>query len=300
MRIATTQYHATMNTALQTANTGLTKVMQQMASGQRVMKPSDDTIATVRLARLTREEAAMKQYRDNVGALQTRLQTNEVTLDSMEKDLQMARDLMVWAADGANTADDLKAMSGSLESLRDSLFFGVNTKNAEGKFLFSGTASSVDTVVDTGAAPPNRYADGVGINNGTQDVSVGDGVTVAANIALQPFGMAAFLNKLDNTANLFKTGTYSGTTASAMLKEIDVMMGDISGQIGALGGRQNVIQTLDDNHASVSLANQQASINLGQLDYAEAAVRLNSYTLAVQATQKAYAKVSNLSLFNTL
>ena len=300
MRIATTQYHATMNTALQTANTGLTQVMQQMASGQRVMKPSDDTIATVRLARLTREEAALKQYRDNVGALKTRLQTNEVTLDSMEKDLMMARDLMVWAADGANTPADLKAMSTSLEALRDSLFYSANSKNAEGKFLFSGTAADVDTVVDTGAAAPGRYADGTGINSGTQDVSVGDGVSVAANVALQPFGMAAFLNQLDDTAQRFKNGSYTPTTASTMLQDIDTMLGHITGQIGALGGRQNVLQTLDDNHASVSLANKQASIELGQLDYGEAAVRLNSYTLAVQATQKAYARVSNLSLFNAL
>lgn len=307
MRIATTQYHATMNSALQTANSGLTQVMQQMASGQRVMKPSDDTIATVRLARLTREEAALKQYRDNVGALKTRLQANEVTLDSMEKDLMMARDLMVWAADGANPAADLKAMSGSLESLRDSLFYNANSKNAEGKFLFSGTNSTIDTVIDRSTlvpavpwTPATRYVSGTGINADTQDVSVGDGVSIAANISLQPFAFDAFLNKLNDTADQFKNSTYTNTTARDMLKEIDVMLGNISGQIGALGGRQNVVQTLDDNHASVSLANQQASINLGQLDYAEAAVRLNSYTLAVQATQKAYAKVSSLSLFNTL
>ena len=39
---------------------------------------------------------------------------------------------------------------------------------------------------------------------------------------------------------------------------------------------------------------------LGELDYGEAAVRLNGYTVAVQATQKAYAKVSALSLFDVL
>jgi len=307
MRIATNQYHATMNSALQAANTGLSQVMQQMASGQRVMKPSDDTIATVRLARLTREETALTQYRDNVGALKTRLQANEVTLDSMEQDLMMARDLMVWAADGANTPDDLKAMSTSLESLRDSLFYSANSKNAEGRFLFSGTATNVDTVVDRSTlvpavawTPATRYVAGTGINADTQDVAVGDGVTIAASVSLQPFNVDAFLNKLSDAADRFKTGSYTSTTARDMLGEIDTMLGNITGQIGALGGRQNVVQTLDDNHASVSLANKQASLSLGQLDYAEAAVRLNSYTLAVQATQKAYAKVSTLGLFNAL
>lgn len=300
MRIASNQYHATMNSALQTANAGLSQVMQQMASGKRVMKPSDDTIATVRLARLTREEAALSQYRDNIGALKTRLQTNEVTLDSMEQDLMMTRDLLVWAADGGNTADDVAAMAGSLEALRDSLFYSANSRNAEGKYLFSGTASDMPTVIDLGVGATPRYQAGLGSNDKTQDVAVGDGVSIAANISLGGFDIAGFLEKLDQTALAFKNGSYTDSTGRDQLLETDRMIKAVSSQIGVLGGRQNVIQTLDDSHATVSLANQQAAIDLGQLDYAEASVRLNSYTLAVQATQKAYAKVSALSLFNAI
>lgn len=298
MRIASNQYHATMNSALQTANSGLALVMQQMASGNRIMKPSDDTIATVRLARLSREEAALDQYRSNAGALKTRLQANEVTLDSMKNDLMMARDLLVWAADGTNTPADVAAMATSLEALRDSLFFAANTRNAEGKYLFSGTATDVATVTDTGAAPPARYAQNAAVNGLTQDVAVGDGVTLAANVSLGSLSFAAFLNKLDAAAAAFKTGSYTGTTARDQLVETDLMLDGISGQISVLGGRQNVLQTMADNQAAISLANKQAYIDLAQLDYGEASVRLNSHTLAVQATQKAYAKVSQLSLFN--
>lgn len=298
MRIASSQYHATMNSALQAANSGLAHVMQQMSSGQRVLKPSDDTIATVRMARLSREEAALDQYRENIGALRTRLQTNEVIFDGMTNDLKEVRDLLVWAADGANTPKDVAAMATSLESLRDSLFFAANTRNAEGKFLFSGTATNANTVVDTGAAPPLRYQQPAAVNGATQDVAVGDGVTLAANVSLGALSFADFLNKLDETTKLLKDGTYTGSTARDQLGEVDKMLDGISGQISILGGRQKVLQTLEDNHASVSLANQQAALELSQLDYGEASVRLSSYTLAVQATQKAYAKVSQLSLFN--
>jgi len=300
MRIASNQYHATMNSALQTANAGLSQVMQQMASGKRVLKPSDDTIATVRLARLTREEAALNQYRDNIGALRSRLRTHEVTLDSMEQDLLVTRDLLVWAADGGNAPDDLAAMAGSLEALRDSLFYSANSRNAEGKYLFSGTASDVPTVIDQGVGMVPRYLAGPGSNDRTQDVAVGDGVSIAANVSLGAHDIAGFLDKLDQTARAFRTGSYTGSTGRDQLLETDRMLNAVSGQIGALGGRQNVIQTLDDSHATVSLAHQQAAIDLGQLDYGEASVRLNSYTLAVQATQKAYAKVSVLSLFNAI
>ncbi|QPF74146.1 flagellar hook-associated protein 3 [Roseateles sp. DAIF2] len=296
MRIASNQYHATMNTALQAANSGLAQVMQQMASGNRIQVPSDDTIATVRLARLSREESALGQFRDNIGALQSRLRTSEVTLGSMEQDMMMARDLLVWAADGGNTPEDLKAMSASLATLRDSLFHVANSKNAEGRYLFSGTATLTDTVLfNGGAAAGSRYSAGAGINADLQQVSVGTDITVAGNVPLN--GYYDFLNKLDLVVTDLAAGN---PISSAPLTDLDNAMNDVSGKISELGRRQNILQTLDDNHASVSLSNKQSALDLGALDYAEASVRLNSYTLAVQATQKAYAKVSNLSLFNVL
>ena len=39
---------------------------------------------------------------------------------------------------------------------------------------------------------------------------------------------------------------------------------------------------------------------LRELDYGVAATELNGYNIALQSTYKAYAKVSNLSLFNVL
>ena len=95
MRIASTQYQATMVNALQNANARLSNVMEQMASGQRILLPSDDPVATLRLSRLNREEAALNQYRDNIGALSTRLTQNETALGGMVQDMLGARDLLL-------------------------------------------------------------------------------------------------------------------------------------------------------------------------------------------------------------
>jgi flagellar hook-associated protein 3 FlgL len=293
MRIASNQYHATMNSALQAANEGLSQVMQQMASGQRVLKPSDDSIATLRLARLSREEASLAQYRDNIGALQSRLQTSEVTLDSIQEDLQAARDLLVWAADGGNTSADLNAMSGSLKTLHDSLLYLANSKNAEGRYLFSGTASDQPTVDAAYAFKGNTTS---------QQVAVGERMSVAANVTLEDMG--ALLKQLDALSTQLATPGVTAAAAhgdvQAALDQVDLGINAVAGKIGQLGGRQTILATLESNHAAVSLANQQSALDLGQIDYGEAATRLNSYTLALQATQKAYAKVSALSLFDAL
>ncbi len=292
MRIASTQFQATMNSALQTASIGLSQVMQQMASGQRVQRPSDDTIASMRLSRLSREEASMTQYQSNIDALKSRLTNNETLLDSVKQDMMQARDLLVWAADGSNTTSDMQAMAGSLDSLRDSLLHTANSQDSEGRSVFSGTATDQPTI----DASFNYLG-----NTSTQQVAVGPGVTVPANVSLPE--MAAFVKQLDTLSTLLKSGVTASAahaTVATSLDMLDTTMNSVTGKIGSLGGLQTVLSTLQDNQAAVSLSNKQAAITLGQLDYGEAATRLNSYTLAVQATQKAYGRVSGLSLFDAL
>jgi flagellar hook-associated protein 3 FlgL len=303
MRIASTQYHATMNTALQAASSRVQDVMQQMATGQRLLRPSDDPITHVRLARLSREDTALSQYRDNIGALKSRLQQNEALLDGLTEDIMQARDLMVWARDGGNNADDVAAMAGSLETLRDSLFYTANSRDQEGRYMFSGTATAQPTLTYDATAPAGSRYTFTG-NIADQKVVVGNGVTQTANVTLQE--MAALLNQLDGSIDTLKTpGVNVNDPAvhaqlGATLDGLDTGLDAVNAKIASLGGAQNTLETLDSNHANVSLSNQQAILTLGQLDYGDAAVKLNGYTTALQATQKAYGQVSKLSLFNVL
>lgn len=303
MRVASTQYHTTMNSALQNASYRLEHVMQQMASGLRIQVPSDDPVTSVRIARLTREEAALDQYKSNIGALRSRLQQNEALLDGSVSDILQARDLLVWAADGGNTSQDVEAMANSLAALRDSLFYTANSVDQEGRYVFSGTATATAAIsLDPAAASGARYtATG---NSDPQHVVVGNGVTQAANATLAE--MAPLLNLLDRAIDTLRVPGVSVNdplvrpVLTGALDGLDAALDDVNTKIATIGGAQNMLDTLSDNHANVSLSNRQAMVTLGQLDYGEAAVQLNGYTTAVQATQKAYAKVSALSLFDLI
>lgn len=303
MRVASTQYHATMNTALQDANTRLAGILQQMSNGQRVQKPSDDPIASVRIARLTREEAALDQYLENIGALRSRLRQNEGLLDGMSSDILQARDLMVWAADGSNTSQDLAAMSASLVSLRDSLHYSSNSIDQEGRFLFSGSATATAPVAFAAAAAAGSRYSFAG-NTDAQRVVVGNGVTQNANVTLAE--MADVLNQLDLAIEALQAPGASANDPAVRgvlvgtLNGLDTGLNAVSAKIARLGGAQTTLETMETNHSNVSLSNKQAMITFGQLDYGDAAVKLNGYTTAVQATQKAYAKVSALSLFDAI
>ncbi len=303
MRVSSTQYHATMNTALQNANARLETILQKLASGRKYLLPSENPIASIRMSRLSREEATLDQYRENISVLSDRLTRNERYLDGMSADMLGARDLMVWAADGSSTSADVNAMASSLQPLMDSLFYSANIQDAEGRYEFSGSATATRTVTFDAAAPIGSRYTYTG-NTDKQLVVVGNGVTQPANVTLDE--MAALLNQLDSVRDVLTVPTVNVNDAAvravvkATIEGIDVALESVSSKIATLGGAQNILTTLENNHANVSLSNKQAALILGQLDYAEAAVKVNGYTTAVQATQKAYGAVSKLSLFDVL
>lgn len=303
MRIASTQYHATMNTALQSASVRLQNILQKMASGERYLLPSESPIANVRLSRLTREEALLDQYRDNIATLQSTMSRNEAVLSGMSADLLSARDLLVWVADGSNTSEDIAAVASSFEPLIASLFYNANTLDAEGRYVFSGTASQTPTLSYDPAAPLGARYTATG-NVEQQLVAVGNGITQPANVTVPE--LADTLNRLESIYTTLRTPGISvndpviRAAVADTLVALDEALDINSTKIATLGGSQNILATLESNHSNVSLSNQHAALIVGQLDYGDAAVKLNGYHAAIEATQKTYSKVSKLSLFDAL
>lgn len=300
MRISSTQFKTTMALTLQQSQGTMSDLIIKMGSGKKLLRPSDDPIASLRLLRLERDEAALAQYRENISTLNSRLSTDEALLDGMKSDAQAARDLLVWAADGNNSADDLAAMATSLESLRDSLLYSANSKDGDGRYRFSGTATGTAAMLfDETAAPGTRYS--FGGNENLQEVLVGDGVKQPANTTLSE--MADLLNALDLAVDSIKNPV-PGADVSAGLRDalgqVDAGLEAITGKMARIGGAQNTLSVMDQNHENVSLANQGVVGELGSLDYASAYLELNTWTMALQASQKAYGKISSLTLFDVV
>ncbi|WP_426338395.1 flagellar hook-associated protein FlgL [Pseudoduganella sp. S-14] len=303
MRIASSQFQASMNRSLQINQTVIAKLTEQMATGNKIQVPSDEPIANVRLSRLRREENIVSQYVENIDAVKIRLSKNETYLSSMVDDMGSVRDLFVWASDGSNTPADLNSMVNSLVALRDSLYFNGNTRDQEGKYIFSGTLTSTPALsFNSAAAIGSRYS--YTGNNGSQEVVVGNGITQPANVTVD--GMQDYLNKLDVAIDMLKQPTVSAgdpvlqAALKSALDGTDSALGLVSGKIAQFGGAQNVMETLANNHGNVSLSNKIAITDIAQLDYGLAATQLSGYNSALQATYQAYSKVSGLSLFNVL
>lgn len=303
MRVASSQYQSQINIALQQNQERINYLTQQMSSGLRIQLPSDDPVGNVRVSRLTREEAMITQYKDNIATVKVRLLKNENYLGSMVTDMGQARDLLVWAADASNAPDDLNAMTQSLVAMRDSVMYTANLKDQEGRYMFSGTLTDQPAMAyDPAAAVGSRYT--YTGNTASQVVVVGNGVTQAANVNLKD--LETWLNKIDQViTTLSAPGVRSSdpavrTVVSAALDGTDQGMELLTGKIAVLGGAQNILTTLDSNLSNVSLSNNMAMLDLKKTDMGAAAIDLTGYQTALEATYKAYAKVGTISLFDLL
>ena len=303
MRIATAQYQSNINQSLQLNQERISTLTQQMASGKRILLPSADPVDAVRMSRLEREEAALTQYRANIAAVKGRLSKTEGYLSNMVNDIVAGRDQLVWALDGGNTPDDLKAMVAPLTSIRDSLFYSGNTVDQEGRYVFAGTVTDTPPMAyDPGAPAGSRYSYAGNLNE--QRVIVGNGLTQVSNDNVQ--GLEQLLNQLDATIEALGGPTPDPNDPAlralltANLDGFDATLDLVSGKIAVMGGKQNILSTLDANHANVSLSNNMALKDIGQLDVGVAATELNGYSTALQATYKAYSRIGNLTLFSAL
>ncbi|EZH76322.1 flagellar hook protein FlgL [Ectopseudomonas composti] len=304
MRITNSQITSMMHSSMNASSAELGKLMQQMATSKRILLPSDDPIASVRVLRVQREEASLEQFRKNIANVSGSLSTQEANLKSTSDAMLNVRDLLLWAANGSNTGEDLAAMAGELSIIEDTLFSFANVRDEEGRYLFSGTLSDIPALAFDAAT--QTYS--VTGNDKHRQAAVANGVLVDENVtAASVFGAGVdVLNDLHGLINTLQDPALDVTDPAVRQQIVDTLgaldeaHGRVMSSITELGGRQNALTLLTDSNEDVSLVNQKIEGELSQLDYAGATIDLNNYQLALGATQKTYLKINQMSLFSLL
>ncbi|PFG57723.1 flagellar hook-associated protein 3 FlgL [Vibrio sp. ES.051] len=299
MRISDSQFSQMMLQSLQTNNAGLGQVLQQMATGDRLTKLSDDPMASIKLLNLDRENSAISQYQSNIANLKTTLSSQETHLDTVNESLKSMRDLVLWGANGSLNDQDRAGMITELKSYRDSIESSFNAQDEEGHYLFSGTKTDTAAVNNTAGG---YVVDG---NNDKRVVTVAKGVTMEANMTakdlLELGGGDNVLNQMDALIAEFENPSANfQAEVDASLTAIDDTLANVLGAMTEIGGRHNNLDQMDGAHGENKLFVDKVTSDLSALDYGEASVRLSNYMAALQATQASYVKINDLSLFDRI
>lgn len=138
MRISTLQAFNNGVNGIQRNYANATRTQEQISTGNRILTPADDPVASVRLLQLEQQQNVLSQYNSNLTAAKNSLTQEEVTLNSVNTVLQRVRELAVQAGNGGLDPQDRKAIAAELGEREDELLSLMNTRNARGEYLFSG------------------------------------------------------------------------------------------------------------------------------------------------------------------
>lgn len=309
MRVSTQQSYTSMTSSFTELSGRLEHVITQMATGQRVILPSDDPIAATRINQLNSQQSAIAQYQSNINAVSGTLSQQESLLDGINNSMLAIRDNLLQAANGTTTPESLANLGQEIASLTQSMMASLNYQDGQGHYLFGGTKNDTPPVSydDTdGDGEPDQY---VYHGNGEhRTATVASGVEMETNVTVSDmFGAdLTVFNTLDDLAAELQDPTLDPADPQVQsditqaIDTLDAASESLNSAIASLGERQNTLTMLSDAQTSVADTNSELIGQLGDLDYGPATVTFTGLQMAMEATMKTYAKVSELSLFNAL
>jgi flagellar hook-associated protein 3 FlgL len=141
---------------LTSRQSALSNLQENLTSGKRVVRASDDPAAAAQAERaLTR----MARIASDQRALESQVNTitmAESTLGDITDAMQMFRELTVSAGNGTNSAAERTTIANQLQGLREQILSMANRKDTNGQPLFAGLGSA-STPFAGPNSPPGDY-----------------------------------------------------------------------------------------------------------------------------------------------
>lgn len=151
MRISSSLMFQTGLNTINTQQSDLMHLYQQIGTGQRMVTPADDPLAAAQSINLSQSQAQNIRYGDNRAVASRNLGTEEDALNSLTVLLQDVRTRLVEAGNGTLSDADRQTLAGVLQNARDTMLGIANTTDGNGQYVFSGSLGSTPAFDSSGS-----------------------------------------------------------------------------------------------------------------------------------------------------
>lgn len=297
-RMSSSQVHVSSLDVILDAQAKLQRTQEEMASGKRILNPSDDPVASSQIMQIQSELARIETLQSNANLAAGELAMVEGSVSNVESILMRVKDLAIRAGSASLSAQDKETIAAEIDSLRDQLIAVANTQDSHGDYIYSGYA--VETRPYTDAGLNATY----GGDLGGRLITIASGLTVDVRVN----GQALFGAGLAETGeyNAFEalgflsTSIRAGTSVDTYVSAVDDNLENVISVRASIGSEMVRVedqQVLNDNF---NLHLKEILSGLEDLDYTKAITEMNLQMVALEAAQKAYTATQKISLFNYL
>ena len=183
MRMSSVQMFQQGISAILTQQAKQSHTQQQLATGLRVLTPSDDPVAAVQILDITEDLGLVDQYQKNGNLAEGQLALEETVLDQVGNVLQRVRELVVQANNASQSPETRRSIATEVTARIDELQALANTRDASGEYIFAGFQAQSE--------PFTRQGSGFSFNgdSGQRFLQLGS----STQVAVRDSGLDVFL-----------------------------------------------------------------------------------------------------------
>lgn len=299
MRISTQMLFESGAARLGELQSGLVKTQQQIATGRRILSPSDDPVAAARALEVTQSQSLNTRYGANRQQATSALGAVEGTLSSVTSLLQDVKTTIIAAGNGVLSDTERGFQATELRGRFDELLGLANSRDALGNYIFSGFQTNTPAFVQsaTGASYQGDLGQQAIQVEATRQMAVG----TSGQAVFQGGGQDIF-QTLNDLVVLLETPGTAGLSAGLATANgnIDLALDNVLTIRASVGSRLQELDSLNNAGEDRNLQYSQILSDLQDLDYTQALTKLSQQQVTLEAAQRSFVKVSGLSLFNFL
>nr|WP_281282537.1 flagellar hook-associated protein FlgL [Paenibacillus piri] len=284
---------------LRNLNNNLTRMdnlQNQLATGKRINKPSDDPVGISFSLRYRSELALNDQHQRNVDGAISFLDYTDTMLDQAGSVIQRARELAVAGATGTNSEESMNAIKIEINQLNEQLL-GIANSRFNGKYVFNGQKTDLKPFEDVSSA---------GITEtDTKDIEfeIGVGVRLPINkTASEVFGAPGGEDNIFNILNELSNSLQNQDTKGVgnAIELIDSRMNKLLAARSDVGAKTNRIQLAEDRLKDIDINLQSLQSKTEDADMSQVITNLKMDENVYQASLSAGAQLIRPSLADFL
>lgn len=269
MRITNNMLSQNLLRNLESAQGRMDQLQNQLSSGLRISRPSDDPVGIQNAMRLKSNISSVEQWKKNADEALGYMNATDSTLGDMTSMLQRVRELTVQGANGTLSAGDKNNLAIEVDQISDQLHMMANTQIGS-KYIFSGTATDKELITSGGTWQGNNQDVKFEVgNNSNLPISV-NGNNLFGDTTTIPSGIFTTLGALSTALK-----TNDSTGIDIALGNIDTNINNVIALRSDLGARTNRMTALRGQLDSTAI-NLQA--NLSSIQDADMAKTITDFT----------------------
>ncbi|MNK59573.1 Flagellin [compost metagenome] len=305
LRITSNMMNSQMMLNLNRNAQAMNNTQNQLATGRKLNKPSDDPVGITYSLRYRGELASNEQYTKNVDSALSWLDFNDTVLEQTGSVIQRLRELTVQAATGSNPQSALDSINKEVGQLKEQMIDIANSK-LNGKYIFNGEAFDrmpYDFPKNTDGTSDTSSLSTLTTDTGLINYSVGDSVQMPINLTgTDVFGKGTDSTNIFNIMDTLSAALTSGNAAgiSAHLDQIDQRMETVLTSRADLGAKTNRIELMQSRLGDLNTNLTDLQSKTEDADYAELIMRSKVQENIYNASLSAGSKIIQPSLVDFL